>query len=391
MQLSFLGGNSNAPTIRHGEPFSQKAPGQKTTPIAPKPSGSFRPHSNTFDSSSISLPAATSPGSARRVYNFTEGAISPTSPIMEPPPPSSAQSQKSRPQKDPKTQSQTSGLKKKSIPTDNRSHYNFDALTRADGTPRPFPPSDGSRRPSKASIQNVIHDLPRKLSAPADFYQSTADSAWDPSRISHDTFTPSTSSAADTLQSVLDTVGQTGRLEHTTLDHDINVYRQGLMPLPKLSPHSEWNISQPWPLDQHQIHAMDEDEDEDPFDVSDEDVEMAENTESGVWQEAAQDDHLRSNDLGIVVALQANQDGHGASLRSFTSFIDRPDMLATYIPSSQSTPLRDPMTARIFCHFVNVTAPCISMFERHPANPSLIFQGEPVPKTQQHMWTCGFC
>jgi hypothetical protein len=65
-------------------------------------------------------------------------------------------------------------------------------------------------------------------------------------------------------------------------------------------------------------------------------------------------------------------------------------MLATYVPSSQSTPLRDPMTARIFCHFVNVTGPCMSLFERHPANPSLMFQGAPVPKSQQNIWACEY-
>jgi hypothetical protein len=132
---------------------------------------------------------------------------------------------------------------------------------------------------------------------------------------------------------------------------------------------------------------MGEDED-DPFDVSDEDVIMEGYGGPSMWQDDVQDNHLKNNDLGIVVALQANQDNQGVSLRSFTSFIDRPDMLSTYVPSSQSTPLRDPMTARIFCHFVNVTGPSMSMFERHPANPSLIFQGTPVPKSQQHIWAC---
>ncbi len=126
----------------------------------------------------------------------------------------------------------------------------------------------------------------------------------------------------------------------------------------------------------------------DPFDVSDEDGDMDMGGFDDFAQDDPQDTHLRNNDLGIVVAVQAGQDKHGLNIRSFVSFIDRPDMLATYTPSSQSTPLRDQMTARIFCHFVNVTGPCISMFERHPANPSLIFQGTPVPKSQQHIWAC---
>jgi len=131
-----------------------------------------------------------------------------------------------------------------------------------------------------------------------------------------------------------------------------------------------------------------EDED-DPFDVSeDEDTKMG---ECDLGEESEDDDldtHLKNNDLGVVVALQARQDT--VRPRSVTSFIDRPDMLSQYVPSSRSSPLRDPMTARVFCHFINVTGPALSMFERHPANPSLIFKGEPVPKSQQHIWTCKF-
>jgi len=123
---------------------------------------------------------------------------------------------------------------------------------------------------------------------------------------------------------------------------------------------------------------MEEDE-EDPWDVSDEEM-LDEESEAD----------LRYNEMGAVVALQATQEGQGLRMRSMLDFIDRPDMLATYAPSIQSSPLRDPMAARLFCHFVNVTAPIISMYERHPANPSVIFQGAPVPKSQQHIWTCEF-
>jgi len=128
-------------------------------------------------------------------------------------------------------------------------------------------------------------------------------------------------------------------------------------------------------------------DEEDPFDVSDDDITMEDYAGSAKWQDDFPDDHS-NNDLALVVALHTGQDNQGLRLRSFTSFIDRPDMLATYIPSPQSSPLRDSMTARIFCHFINVTGPSISMFERHPANPSLIFQGQPVPSSQQHIWTC---
>jgi hypothetical protein len=130
-------------------------------------------------------------------------------------------------------------------------------------------------------------------------------------------------------------------------------------------------------------------DDDDPFDVSDEDEEMDEFNDGQDRPSDIQDQHhLKNNDLGVVVALQARQDTQRLALRSITSYIDRPDMLATYVPSPQASPLQDPMAARIFCHFINVTGPTMSMFERHPANPSLIFQGRPVPRSQQHIWTC---
>ncbi|KAE8447812.1 hypothetical protein EG329_010206 [Mollisiaceae sp. DMI_Dod_QoI] len=384
-----LSSASSIPNARRGESFSSTGAGHKTTPIAPKPPSTFVPHSNTFDSSSISpLPVVTSPDNERRVYNFPDSVPSQSSNQNAPPPlPHSAQGRAPRPYVDTKNQSQKQGSRTNPPHAGQISHYDFNSLTQAEGKkPLINPPGrfDESRRGSKSSTQ----DLPRKFSAPAGSYQSSASSAWNPSSastVSSNPFTPSVSSAT-TLQSALDSAESFGRFEQgTTSDGNGPIYQPPL-PIGTYAPQVEWNISQPGPLDRYDTME----EDDDPFDISDDNVEMGENSESGVWEEVAQDDHLKNNDLGIVVALQANQDNHGLSIRSFTSFIDRPNMLATYVPSSQSTPLRDPMTARIFCHFVNVTAPSISMFERHPANPSLIFQGEPVPKAQQHIWTYTF-
>lgn len=149
---------------------------------------------------------------------------------------------------------------------------------------------------------------------------------------------------------------------------------------------NDFNDALPSPFAGQEIPP--EEEMEDPFDISDEDITMEESQETEVWQDDVRDDRLGSNDLGIVVALQASQDSQGVGLRSYNSFIDRPDMLATYVPSSQATPMRDRMTAMIFCHFVNVTGPSMSIYERHPANPSLMFQGAPMPRSQQHIWAC---
>ena len=86
-----------------------------------------------------------------------------------------------------------------------------------------------------------------------------------------------------------------------------------------------------------------------------------------------------------LVKLQAQQSNHG--VRSLTDFLDEPNVLATYRPSASTSPLMDPKTARIFWHFVTATAPSLSIFERHPANPSILFSGSPIPNAQRSLWT----
>jgi len=83
----------------------------------------------------------------------------------------------------------------------------------------------------------------------------------------------------------------------------------------------------------------------------------------------------------------AMQDNPNWSIRSVSAYLDDMDdsnSLASYQPSSSP----DPMTARIFLHFVNVTGQNISMYERHPADPALKFSGRPVPHHNQHIWSC---
>lgn len=127
-------------------------------------------------------------------------------------------------------------------------------------------------------------------------------------------------------------------------------------------------------------------------------------TEEGYWQSddeasmADSDDgampdphliHLESNDLGIQVARQLEplHDLYGVRIRSFAGVADD-NILDTYTPSSASSPLNDSQTAAVFWYFVNVTGHSMSMYERHPFDPSPMFQGHPVPKQRQHIWTC---
>lgn len=91
------------------------------------------------------------------------------------------------------------------------------------------------------------------------------------------------------------------------------------------------------------------------------------------------------SDLGLMVALSANRNDRGT--RSFYNFLNEPNVLSTYYPAYAASPLLDPQTARIFCHFVTATGPTLSIYERHPANPSIIFAGHPVPISHRSLWT----
>ena len=92
-----------------------------------------------------------------------------------------------------------------------------------------------------------------------------------------------------------------------------------------------------------------------------------------------------SCNLGPLIAMSANHSNGGR--RSMQNFLNEPNVLATYHPSYAASPLLDPQTARIFCHFITATAPTLAVCERRPSNPAVIFSGVPVPKSQRSLWS----
>lgn len=88
------------------------------------------------------------------------------------------------------------------------------------------------------------------------------------------------------------------------------------------------------------------------------------------------------NQLKIVMASASCNE----YLRSFTSHLNEPNILASYRPTLGSSPLNHPKTARIFAHFVHSIGPTLSVFERHPVDSSIVL-GAPVPAAQQGLWT----
>ena len=140
-------------------------------------------------------------------------------------------------------------------------------------------------------------------------------------------------------------------------------------------PNGEYPIPYPTPSTRHTEIAPAEPEDE-YWDVeSDEDEGRLE----------AKDELVELYDFRHALGLAANYDAGG--FRSMTSYLEGPNGLSTYQPTFAASPLMDPQTARVFCHFVAVTAPTLSLGDRKVVNPTAIFSPTPVPKYQQGLFT----
>ena len=113
------------------------------------------------------------------------------------------------------------------------------------------------------------------------------------------------------------------------------------------------------------------------------------NTSSGIVADLIEDGtghHHHPPEFASVMALQAGGEEQ-RPVRTLADFAQEPNMLATYRPSPLASQLMDPVTARIFGHFVTSTGPNFSIFERLPANPSALFTIDPTPGVQQGLWT----
>lgn len=159
---------------------------------------------------------------------------------------------------------------------------------------------------------------------------------------------------------------------------------------PQVSPQTSVDTTSPtYQAPSNTDDEMDEDDENDPYDVSSDD-EMADANDRTVGRARDLQRRKAESNLQAVRTLQAHQDRQHTRVRTYHSVIESfgLNMLATYEPSFQDSPLNDPLACRIFTHFINVVAPGISMYERHPANASLFSQEQTPPKSQQHLWAC---
>lgn len=95
------------------------------------------------------------------------------------------------------------------------------------------------------------------------------------------------------------------------------------------------------------------------------------------------DDQQRNLHRVLRVANLSLQD---VQTRRYDTFING-GALNNYSPEEVASPLKHPATARVFAHFISVTGPSLSIFERHPRSSSVLFNEGQVPVSQQGIWT----
>jgi hypothetical protein len=122
-----------------------------------------------------------------------------------------------------------------------------------------------------------------------------------------------------------------------------------------------------------------ETQDDDYYDVEpDEEMETETSLLSSIDRERQQTLHtiLQMNNISI----------HDLHTRRYDTFI-YDGILTDYKPEAVASPLRNPATARVFAHFISVTGPSLSIYERHPLNTSVLFTPGEIPFSQQGLWT----
>lgn len=72
---------------------------------------------------------------------------------------------------------------------------------------------------------------------------------------------------------------------------------------------------------------------------------------------------------------------------SFRSFLPDQGVLTTYHPTMTSSPLMNHTTAKIFCHFIYVLGPSLSLFERVRPNPHITFTPGVGLNGPQNVWS----
>ena len=92
----------------------------------------------------------------------------------------------------------------------------------------------------------------------------------------------------------------------------------------------------------------------------------------------------------VVQRFNGAWDSNGTRVRTFSTFAQC-NVLSEYTASAQIRELRDPQILAIFMHFIKVTGPSMSLYERHPFDYGEDDQFiDPNPKGASNLWSCKY-
>ncbi|KAK7418387.1 hypothetical protein QQX98_004007 [Neonectria punicea] len=91
----------------------------------------------------------------------------------------------------------------------------------------------------------------------------------------------------------------------------------------------------------------------------------------------------------MVKHFNGTWDPDGTQVRAFSTFA-KCDVLSEYTASAQISELKDPKMLAIFMHFIQVTGPSMSLYERHPFDNGGEDNYDPTPKGPNNLWSYTF-
>lgn len=142
----------------------------------------------------------------------------------------------------------------------------------------------------------------------------------------------------------------------------------------------------------YEVPEIDYDHDSEDDNMDDEEEEDGEyrfgTQEDGMIAMDIEDRGITHQQIGKVLEPFARAEfGEQRQSPVFTSFLPEAGVMAAYRPTLSSSPLLNPTTAKIFCHFVYVLGPSMSLFERVPATPHIAFTPGAGLHGPQNVWS----
>lgn len=92
----------------------------------------------------------------------------------------------------------------------------------------------------------------------------------------------------------------------------------------------------------------------------------------------------------VMKQFNGTWDTNGTRVRTFSTFAQC-NILSDYTATARITELKDPAMLQIFMHFIQVTGPSMSLYERHPFDHTGENSFDPTPKGANNLWSCKSC